>query len=283
MLALPHTNSWGFVYTNQAVGNSNPGTSVTPGASNVEGSWTEIAPDASITTDIYYVHLVIHDGQSSANAKNHLLDFAWDPTGGTTYDQILFQNYVCGGSAAYATVGPAGRPIHFPCKIPAGSAIAVRIQGSNGTAGTVRVLGYFYGKPSRPELWRPAAYAETMGTITNSNGTSFTPGNGSFGSWASLGTTTKRHFWAQLGVQVDNAASAFGAVRLQLGIGDGTSGATHVITDSMFVITTGEQQSTHLQTPCTWEIPSGAEIWVRGAAAGAPDTGYNATAVLFGG
>jgi len=62
MLALPHTNSWGFVYTNQDNGSTTPGTAITPGASDVEGAWTEIAGDASITTDIHYVVMCIHGG-----------------------------------------------------------------------------------------------------------------------------------------------------------------------------------------------------------------------------
>ena len=280
MLALPHTNSWGFVYSNQTDGSLVPGISVTPGASSVEGSFTEIAADASITTEIQYVALWVNSGRSSTASKLHFLDFAWDPTGGTTYDQILFQDLACGNSAGVNNEG-LGRFYHFPCKIPAGSAIAVRIQGSNATAGTVRVEGKFYGKPSRPELWRPAAYAETLGAGASTLGVSFTPGTTAWGSWASLGTTTKKHFWAQLGVQIDNGTFDGDNVRLQLAIGDGTN--QHIIIDQMIVQNTFEAISSGLQQPCTWEIPAGAELWVRGNCNNAPVTGYNATCVLFGG
>jgi len=279
MLALPHTNSWGFVYTNQDAGSTTPGTSVVPGATNAEGSWTEIAGDADITTEIQYCTLFIGQGGSSGQVKNHLLDFGWDPAGGTSYT-AFFNNLACGasGSGLGATYG---KPFHFPCKIPAGSAIAVRIQGSNGTAGTVRVLAHFYGKPSRPELWRPAAYSETVGTITNSNGVSFTPGNASWGSWASLGTTAKKHFWAQVGMQTDNSAQANDGTHLQMAVGDASN--KHIICDWWRMGLTSESEATTLQTPCTWEIPAGAELWIRGNNNAAPVTGYNATAVLFGG
>lgn len=279
MLALPHTNSWGFVYTNQENGSNSPGTSVTPGSSSSEGSWTEIGPDANITTAIYYVTLHISGGQSGANSKQHFLDFGWDAAGGTSYT-AFFSNLACGGSVPNAN-GATGRLYHFPCYIPASSAIAVRIQGSNATAGTVRVEAKFWGKPSRPELWRPAAYSETLGAGASTLGTSFTPGNASWGSWASLGTTTKPHFWAQLGAQVDNATMGTESVRIQLGIGDGTN--MHIITDQWFNTSAGEAQANTMQTPCTWEIPSGATLYVRGNASAAPVTGYNATAVLFGG
>jgi len=280
MLALPHTNSWGFVYSNQTNGSITPGTSVTPGASDVEGSWTEIGPDASITSDIYYVTLCVHSGATSAAAKNHLLDFGWDPAGGTSYVS-WFGNLAVGGSGTFQ--GTGGRWYHFPCYIPAGSAIAVRIQGSNATAGTVLVLASFYGKPSRPELWRPAAYTETLGFSSGSLGTSFTPGNATFGSWASLGTTTKKHFWGQLGFQVDNATSSTKGVRIQLGIGAGGSGDTHIISDSFAHTGAAELVGSAIQSPCAWEIPSGATLYVRANCDSAPQTGFNATAVLFGG
>ena len=283
MLALPHTNSWGFVYTNQENGSATPGVSVTPGASDAEGSYTEIVGDASVTTAIYYAKLTVHEGRTGTASKQHLLDLAYDPAGGTSYTSVLFSDWACGCSAVTNATsgGTGGQIIHFPCKIPSGSAIAARVQGSNGTAGTVRVEMVLYGKPSRPELWRPAAYSETLGYSSGTLGTSFTPGNAAWGSWASLGTTTKKHFWAQAGIQVDNGTQTISWMHYQVAIGDGTN--MHVIIDSTFKSTTNEDNSTDLQFPCTWEIPSGSTLYIRGNNSGAPATGYNATVVLFGG
>lgn len=279
MLALPITNSWGFVYTNAENGSTAPGTSVAPGASDVEGAFVEIGPDASITAAIQFARICVFSGFVSAQAKNHLLDCAYDPTGGTTYDRFLFQNFVCGGSTPMANGG--GADIIFPCNVPAGSAIAVRAQGSNATAGTIIVLGHFYGKPSRPEICRPGAYSETLGYSSGTLGTSFTPGTAAWGAWASIGTTTKKHFWAQLGVQLNNAAVTARGTRVQLGIGDGTN--MHIITDTWAQTGSSEQMARSSSPACAWEIPSGAELWVRGNGNGAADTGWNATAVLFGG
>lgn len=281
MLASPHTNSWGFVYTNQVNGATAPGQTVVPGASNVEGStWTEIGPDASITTDIHYVTMMVMGGNTSAQSKQHLLDFGWDPAGGTTYVP-WFSDLAVGGSNAGIGNGPTLN-FHFPTKIPAGSAIAFRVQGSNATAGTVRVLASFYGKPSRPELWRPAAYTETLGYTANTLGTSFTPGNAGWGSWVSLGSPAKKHFWGQLGVQIDNATCGAEGTRCQLGIGDGTN--MNIIVDQFF-ITNAAEAIGHITppVPCFWEIPAGSTLYVRGNCSGAPTSGYNATAVLFGG
>ena len=281
MLALPHTNSWGFIYTNQAGGSTTPGTSITPGASGVEGSFTEFGPDASLTSETSYLVITLSGGGANANSKQHLLDIAYDAAGGTTYDQFIVQDLACGASGTFG-VGSGPRSFHFPCRIPAGAAVAARLQGSNATAGTVLLLAYFYGKPSRPELWRPSAYSETLGYSSGTLGASFTPGNsGAFGSWVSLGTTAKKHFWAQLGVQVDNGTISSQATRCQLAVGDGSN--KHVIIDTMIETNSSETTFSPLQTPCTWEIPAGAELWVRGNCSGTAATGYNATVALFGG
>lgn len=281
MLALPHTNSWGFVYTNQDNGSSTLGTSVTPGASDVEGSWTQIASGANISSPVYFCDLLVSAGASGGQSKQHLLDFGWDPAGGTSYTAFC-QDFACGGSIATATFNcHSGAPFRFPCAIPAGSTVAVRVQGSNGTAGSVRVLAKFCGKPSRPELWRPAAYSETLGYTSGTLGTSFTPGTTAWGSWTSLGSTTKKHFWAQLGVQIDNNTMSNHGMHYQLGIGDGTN--MHIISDVWAQAGSSEQHAQSVQDPCQWEIPSGATLYVRGNCSAAPVTGYNATCVLFGG
>lgn len=282
MLALPHTNSWGFVYTNQDNGSNTPGTQVASGTSGSEGSWGQIAAAASITTDIYYVTLLIHGGGTSGAARQYVLDFGWDPAGGTSY--AAFFNNLAMGSAATFNTGNAcaagARMFHFPCKIPAGSSVAVRTLGADAF-GAPFYVAHFYGKPSRPELWRPAAYSETVGYSSGATGTSFTPGNAAWGSWASLGTTTKKNFWAQLGIQVNNTTMQTASLHYQLAIGDGTN--QRVIIDGWGASSLSETFGHHMQQPCSWEIPAGAELWIRGNNSASPASGYNATAVLFGG
>src|SRR5688572_15189701 len=141
--------SFGFTYDNWGANPSTtPGTSVIPGASNVEGSWTQIASSSNIADDIYWTHFRITDGGTSAAAKGHLLDLGVDPAGGTSYTEVI-ANIVCGMS------GNDGNPqphFLFPLFIKSGSSVAVRVQGSNATAGTLRVSARFYGDPSRPEM-----------------------------------------------------------------------------------------------------------------------------------
>lgn len=260
-----------------------PGTSVTPGASNAEGSWTQIASSANIANQVDWVELHVTDGSTTTAAKNHLLDLGIDSAGGTSYTACV-SNIVCGGTAAINAAG-GGAHFLFPCRIATGSSVAVRIQGSNATAGTVRVTAKFYGQASNPEAMPVSSYSETIGTITNSNGVSFTPGNAADGAWVSLGTTAQPLWWWQLCVQVDDSTMTGLQFYADLSFGDGTN--KHLINRTMYNTTSAEAIGAPIPgnlnfLNCYCPVPAGSSIYVRGRASTAPDTGYNAVAVGFG-
>lgn len=284
MLAQIGVNRFSFLYSNHAAPTLTPGTSVVPGASNVEGSFTQVASGANIAQDIYQVNLWVCIGATVTNSKQHLLDIGIDPAGGTSYTTIPISNIVCGNSLGLT--GPsaiAGLFFQFPIFISAGSSVAVRIQGSNATAGTVRVAVDFFGQPSHPEMIRVGQYSETIGAITNSSGVAFTPGNsGAEGTWVSLGTTTRALWWWQLCCQCDNAAQANLVYAMDLAVGDGTSQKIIIENLPMFT-TTGEATSSTFAAGCFCGVPAGAELWVRGSCSGTTDTGWNAVAVGVGG
>lgn len=166
-------NRFAWKYTNYDTPSGTPGASVTPGASNAEGSWTPVASAANIARDVWTILLWISGGTTSTASKCHLLDIGVDPAGGSSYVAKI-SNIVCGGSNAGGT---GGRFFLFPFRIKAGSSVAVRIQGNASTAGTVYVAIKFLGAPSTPEMTMAGPYSETIGAITGSNGVSFTPGN----------------------------------------------------------------------------------------------------------
>lgn len=284
MLFPPGLSAYGFRYDNFGTNPSDtPGTSVTPGASNAEGSWTQIASSANIAQDCYWIYLLVFGGATSGTAKNHLLDIGVDPAGGTSYSAII-SNLVCGDSPALSA--SAGRPFVFPFFIKAGSSVAVRIQGSAGTAGTVRVAAYFFGQPTRPEAVPIGGISQTFGTITNSNGQSFTPGNAADGSWADLGALSNPLWWWQLGYQVDNATITAEQTYIDVAWGDGTN--KQILFRAMHRGATAEEIVAHINPqlilPAAYQpVPAGAHIYVRGRCANAPDTGYNATVIGIGG
>src|SRR5262245_10261809 len=104
---------------------SPPGASVTPGASNAEGSWVQLASAANIANDVYALALMVGNGATSGQSKPHLLDIGEDPAGGTSYTALL-SNLACGGTELTSVLG-GGIQFYFPLFIKAGSSVAARI------------------------------------------------------------------------------------------------------------------------------------------------------------
>lgn len=286
MLHVPKASHSWFTLDNFGTNpGATPGTSVTPGISNAEGSWTEIISDTNLTEDTYGFFLRVSDNAvaTPTTGKNFLLDIGTDPAGGTSYSAII-SNIVCGSAGPITAAG--GHSFFFPMFIKAGTAIAARIQGSHGTATASRVGIKLYGKRSASDVFPVGSFSETIGTITNSNGVSFTPGNASDGSWTSLGTTTNPMWWWQIGYQIDNGTITAEYTYIELAYGDGSN--KHIICERMHQGTTSEQTGSVLNPQLIFmeaycPVPAGATIYIRGRCLNSPDTGYNAVAIGIGG
>lgn len=284
MLHTPGLSAFNFTFDNWGANPSATiGTSVTPGASNAEGSWTQIASSANIAEDCYWLYVQIHTGATSGAAKNQLLDIGIDPAGGTSYTAFL-SNLAVGASPALSAAG--AREHVFPIFIKAGSSVAVRIQGSNATAGTVRVAARFYGRPTRPEVVPRGARSQTFGTITNSNGSSVTPGNAADGSWVDLGAVSQPLWWWQIGYQVDNTTITAEYTYLEVAWGDASNKIRmfKVMHGGTTSETCGLAAQTQMLAAAAYNpVPAGANIYVRARCNNSPDTGYNVTVVGIGG
>lgn len=258
------------------------GTEVIPGASSAEGAWTQIASAANVAHDCYWILLWITAGFTSTASKQHFLDVGIDPAGGTAYTERI-ANIACGMST---NVNASGGPhkFLFPFLIPAGSSVAVRVQGSHATAGTVRVACQLFGQPDRPEQVPIGQYSETLGAGASTLGTSVVPGNAVYGDWAALGVTAKETFWWQLGVQIDNAAMAAENLYFELAYGDA---ANKRLINRYFFVTAGTENlgdcfGGNFSPSCLAEVPAGATLYCRAICNNAPDTGYNVTAIGVG-
>lgn len=286
MLAAPGLSSYGFTFDNWGANPSSgasAGTSVVPGASNVEGAFTQIASSANISRDVYWLALRVFGGTTSTAQKDHLLDIGVDNAGGTSYTAAV-SNIVCGASGS--SPQSALPSFLIPLFIKSGSSVAVRVQGNNATAGTVRVAAKFWGDPSNPENVPVGQFSETIGTITSSGGVSFTPGNAADGTWASLGTTTNDLWWWQLCTQVSNATMTALGMYVDLAYGDATNKVT--ITRKYLITNTSELLTDAFNTGLCWLdsykfVPAGSTLYVRGRCSGAPDSGWNAVAIGIGG
>lgn len=264
-------NRFDWSFSNQDGASATPGTSVTPGASSAEGSWTEIAGDADLTQDVYEVLLWITNGFTASTGKAHLLDLGVDDTGGTSYNALV-SNIVCGGSSQ--NYG-GGFWVRLPVFIKAGSAVAVRVQGASGTAGTVYVMGRFFGRPTRPDLIRAGQYSETIGTITSTLGVTVAAGTtGSEGSWVSIGTTSKPLWWLMPFWHSTSTGYGTNLVLLDVAFGDGSN--KHILIEHAVAGCSSVSETFRtLLHPCyaVNQIPGGSTLYMRASS----DSGSNAT------
>lgn len=279
MLALVEQNGYQFSYSNIGAVATTPGTSITPGVSNAEGSWTLIAAGSNLTTDIFAVTLWVTNGASTATARLHALDIGTDPTGGSSYSAVI-NNVLCGLSDP-AIAG--GRWYHFPYYINASTAVAVRVMGSQPTAGTVRATAWFWGSPANPESSRSGQYSETLGATASAIGASFTPANSAgSGTWMSLGAPTRPLWYAQLGVQINNGTITSLMYHIDVAYGDSSNKQIIIDRFPISIAGTAETMTTPL-VPCYAHIPTTASLWVRGTCSGTAVTGWNAAVVGIGG
>jgi len=282
MLGQIGINQFNWKFSNSTTPSLTPGTSVVPGASNAEGAWTQVATAANIAKDVYGVWLWVNAGNTTATAKMHLLDVGVDSAGGTAYLPLV-SNLQCGQSAAALN---GGIFFYLPLFIKAGSAVAVRVQGLQATAGSVRVAATFYGSPSHIELVRAGRYSETIGTIASSCGTSITPGStAAEGAWVSLGTTTRAMWYWLLSIQCNNGTTTALAYTFDLAYGDATN--KHIITQDLQVLLAGTAEQTTIIAPPPFDlychVPAGATIYARGSCSGTTATGWTALATGIGG
>jgi hypothetical protein len=276
-------NSFLWKFSNYTTPSATPGTSVTPGASNAEGSWVQIATAANMAYDSLLMFIAVGGGNTSGAQKDHLLDIGVDPAGGTSYTAII-NNIVCGQSQAVTT---GFDEFVFPIRIKAGSSVAVRVQGNNATAGTVRVVATFYGRPTNPEMVPVGQWSETIGTISGSGGTAVAPGNAAEGSWVSLGTTTKDMWRWQMGIQLSNGTITAQYATYDLAYGDATNKEFIIEDQHIGFYGTSEIKASILRGRQIIEgfryVPAGSTIYARGRCSTTPGTTYNVTAIGIGG
>lgn len=276
-------NSFLWHFSNYTTPSETPGTSVTPGISNAEGSWVQVASAANMAFDSMLLYIAVGGGNLTAVAKNHLLDIGVDPAGGTSYTAII-SNISCGQTQAVTT---GFDEFVFPIFIKAGSSVAVRVQGSHTTAGTVRVVADFFGRPTNPEMVPVGTYSETIGTITNSNGPTIVAGNNAEGTWTSIGTTTKDLWSWSLGYQLNNATITATYYSVDLAYGDATN--KEIILEDVafgFYGTADIKASTLMGRSLirnTRYVPGGSTLYVRVRCNTAPITTSNVTVIGIGG
>lgn len=259
MLHVPAgANSFGTIQS--SVGTTRPaaaqGTAVTPAVGS-KGSWAQVI--SSLTNDTFGLLININSNTGAAASRNSVIDIG---IGGSGSEVVLIPNLIAGNAVIY-TVGGSGLWYYFPVAIPAGTRIAVRAQGTVATA--FRVFIQAMQNPLNASLIKKASYVEAVG-MTLPQGTSLTPGTTNKSSYVSLGTTTNRCWFWQLGAQVTSADTAHNgaAIHLDLAVGDGTNFQVILQDVLLNTATTEGGVMTPVTVGCEYPVPAGSTIYVRG-------------------
>ena len=280
----PFAPNWQFSTSNALTPAQSPGTSVTPG-NNTKGSWVEILSDTLVTTDCFGIFIMLHANAVSAAARDTIVDIGFDPAGGTSWS-VLIPDLLC--SCAIGTSGGGqGVCYFFPLFIKAGTALAARASINNATVGTLLAYVEVYGKPKRPEVMRVGRYVTALGIVAaSSRGTAATPGtSGAEGSYVSLGTPTKPHWWWQCGMGVNDGTMTAGAQLVDIAAGDATTKDIILLNEKIF--TFGNESISKMMRPhfayCR-EVTENIEIWGRiSNSLGTNDAAYSVAAYGLGG
>lgn len=278
------TPASGFVFrvhNLEADPNNTLGTAVTAGGSDSKGSWTQIL--AALSEEVHALYFLPHNVGDNAVADPTVVDIGWDPAGGSSYVAMISDMDI-GQMARSDANGQPGW--FFPIRIPAGATVACRAQATAATPDSFNVVMIAYGLPSAPWMFPSGQYAETIGSITGSGGVSFTPGEDTWGSWVSLGTTGKPLWWWQPFVGSNNAAAATNYTYVEYAFGDGSN--KFVLWKHCVRTTGNEALETTFASHLLWAasyfpLPAGAELFVRGWCDRAPTSGYTANMVGIGG
>jgi hypothetical protein len=263
MLYVPSVRG-GFAANNLTAG-SRSGTTVTASATpHTKGSWVSlIDPTAAPSWGIYLRgrNVGVNNVRTSL-----LLDLGYGPTGGGN-EQVLLPNLNFGAASGANTI-PAGKYFYFPIYIPSGVRVSARCQAAVVSDTVDLAVWLETGQPYQ----QIGGAVEDYGTdLTNSYGTSVTPGSSAFGSWVELlqndGTTsgTKRphRFWATGYDLLADQTVAAAILLVELGIGpDG--GNVSTIMQTQWGQAGGEEIVGPTGPKLVYQpVPAGTKLWAR--------------------
>ena len=244
-----------------------PGTNLASGSSNADGTAASVL--SALAQDIQYLIVGVAGLGVTTNEQNScLVDILVDPAGGTSWADLV-SDIACGARPAQTAVAITMHTwFYFPLFVKAGSSIGAQCRKSGATASTGCVIMYAYGQPKRPGMWWCGQGVETLGNVAaSSRGTSFTPGNtGAAGTYATMGTSTKRYGALQLGI-TSNDASAL-AVAYQVNIGVGSQRLPGTPTFHVQMSTAEVMSQNAVGGPIFVDIPASTAVQVGGTCSG---------------
>jgi len=254
------------------------GTAITPAAGSY-GSWAQVGSD--LTADAYGILININSNYTASASRNTVVDIGVDPAGGSSYTARI-AGLICGNADSYTSAGRSGCGVwyYFPLFIPANSSVAARGHSTVATAFRVGII--VMQRPSNPAMIRKGSFVETLG-VSGNQGTAITPGTTAESSWVSIGTTTKRCWWWQMGWQVPSTDTGHQTAAIHLDLALTNTGSGIIIRDLM-VNTQAQESLTNrpLTQGVEWDVPAGTTLYVRAQTSGTAEASQVAVYGLGG-
>jgi hypothetical protein len=183
---------------------------------------------------------------------------------------------IASNSASFGTDGTFGYWYYFPLFLKAGTAIGTAHQNSAASTPAMRVAIRIYGKPSRPDLLKVGTRVQTLGAVLGSTSGNLpvTPGTGVMGSYtSSIGTTSFDAWWWQLGILSSDTSMSTNGYLFDVAVN--TTNKILCMEHVPYIVGgTAERASKAafgMSMPYKF-VSSGQDVFVRGAAATAPDS-----------
>lgn len=251
------------------LGNANPGTAVTTGASS-SSKGTPAQLIASTLFDAYWVRVIACNYSLGAAACQGALDILI----GNSTESVLIANLLMGYAGGNG-INRGPKVWDFPLYIPAGSRLAAQAAGAR-TSSALRVIIHYYGGYGYPPF-RVGTKVTTYGMSTVPDGTSITPGSsGAVGAFSQItASTTESHFALVQSFQVSGAVSV-NSNTFTVEIGSGSSTEEVISPPYEFTTDTSEaMDGPYNPMPVFQDIPSGTRLSMRASASGTPNISYN--------
>lgn len=274
-------DNFGATYTDAGLGVNSPGHA----NANTKGANTNMLN--GIAEDCYGISICFSGQSATTTVRRCYVDLLVDHAAGvgnagTSWSVKIANLYA--NSPTFGTSGAFGYWYYFPLYLPAGTAIGTAHQ--NLVAGTLplRVSMRVYGKPTRPELVWTGTKVQTLGAAGSTSGTAVTPGTSAKGSYsASLGTLTGDAWWWQMGVASNDTSMTANGYLFDIAVN-----ATNklIVAENIPYTVTGTIEQASMgamgsKVPIGMAV-SGENVYVRGAAAAAPDSTMTAIVYALG-
>lgn len=250
------------------------GTSITPGASHVYGSYTEVLSAAQITVDGYELELLISNAGVSATARVAMVTLGIDTAGGTSWTDFVADIAVGPASGQFATGSTGGVRVRLPVRVPAGSSLAVKAKSSTAAVTAIRAQIVLKTQPTEPEFLRIGTFVRTFGAVpANSRGTTIVPGTAAEGVWTEIGTLAEDLFAWDFAYCIEDATTTGAAIiNVDIGVGPDALNVRPIIRNSPVYTWSTEGIDKFAGWAAYGAGAAGEKVWARAQATALDDS-----------